>query len=139
MRRPVVLGVAVLLSLLCVGLLGRGGHPADRGAAVRVVGVRPPALHVLSPHGGARLTLPAVVRYQFDGLPAGATLRVAYGATPAHEYRSYPLTSADGTITLPDDRALYGVRALTFCLVDGDRLLGATCQTLHDLLLTGAK
>jgi hypothetical protein len=34
---------------------------------------------------------------------------------------------------------LYGVRTLAFCLVDRDQLLAATCQTLHDLVLTGRK
>lgn len=137
MRRTVVAIPAVLLPLLCIVLLaGCGSHPAGR-PVVRVVGVRPPALRIVSPSSRARLTLPVAVHYQFDGLPGGATLRVYYGAMPVDEYRHYPLDSADGVITLPDDKALHGMRTLTFCLVDGDRLLAATCQTLHDLLLTG--
>jgi hypothetical protein len=139
MRRSVVV-VAVVLSLPSIGLLaGCGSHPAGRQTVVSVVGVRSQALRILSPHNRAQLTLPAAVRYQFDGLPAGATLRVYYEATPVDEYRSYPLASADGTITLPDDKVLCGVRTLTFCLVDCDQLLAATCQTLHDLVLTGRK
>jgi hypothetical protein len=134
MRRSVVV---VSAALLFAGLLaGCGSHPASR---TKVVGVRSPTLRVLSPRNHARLTLPAAVHYQFDGLPAGATLRVYYGSTPVGEHRDYLLVSANGTITLPDDKALHGVHTLTFCLVDSDRVLATTCQVLRNLLLMGGE
>jgi hypothetical protein len=59
MRRSVVV---VSAALLAAGLLaGCGSHPAGRSKAV---GVRSPALRVLSPRNHARLTLPAAVHYQ---------------------------------------------------------------------------
>jgi hypothetical protein len=131
MRRSVIVVSAALLS---AGLLtGCSNHPAGRP---EVVGIRPPALRILSPRDHARLPLPAAVHYQFDGLPAGATLRVYYGSVPVSEHRDYPLASADGTITLPDDKVLHAVHTLTFCLVDGDQVLATTCQIRRNLLLT---
>jgi hypothetical protein len=152
MRRYAILLAATLFVSACSS--GGGSGPSGPSTPAVTSAVPPSAgvpsagsaasgqpasvLHILSPHSGDQLTLPAPVQYAVDALPPAATLRIYSGTTPAGGHRDYPLTSAQGQITLPDDKTLTGYRDLTFCLATADQLIAATCQTLH-LALFGRK
>jgi hypothetical protein len=98
-----------------------------------------PTIQLVGLADGATLQLPAVVHYTVTGF------RVAPGAGKVVAYNGGQQIAADsgtGTITLPDDKMLTGVRDLSFALVpaDGAPLTNREARTtVYDVLLAGRR
>lgn len=139
------IAVLVTVCLLAAGCTSSGNGPSptpSNGRTRSDSATRTPsaatALRITSPHSGDVLALPAAVRYELDAAPAQPVIRMYSGTSPIGDHRDFTLTGPQGSITLPDDKALAGQRTLTFCLASGAGLIEGTCQTLV-LTLTGRK
>jgi len=98
-----------------------------------------PTIQLVGLADGATLQLPAVVQYRVTGfrVAPGAGQVVAYDAG-----RQIATDSGTGSITLPDDKTLTGVRDLTFTLAaaGGAPLTNREAHaTVYDVLLAGRR
>jgi hypothetical protein len=97
-------------------------------------------LHVTGLVAGQSITLPATIGYSINGLTidASAGYRLRVQASPGGYHTEVPITASTGTVTLPADNLLSGVRTLSLTVLKGGSTVSAVA-TVPQVTIYGPK
>jgi hypothetical protein len=120
--------------------MGQGGAPSASAQTSET------ALEILSPRSGARVDAPFSVNYRVACPPEGcagfAYLHVSVAGVDPLIAIDVPIDAMTGTIEIPADKRMTGLRDLTFTLASPDREpleWPAASVTIRDLTIAGPR
>lgn len=142
MLRTIGFVLLLITSVACTvsTTMGEGGTPSESAPTSGAT------LEILTPRSGTRVDAPFTVSYRV-GCPAGgcadfAYLRVSVAGVDPIIAIDVPIDVKTGTVDIPADKRMTGLRDLTFTLAgpDLEPLEGSAASvTIHDLTIAGPR